>query len=264
MQRTLFEPEHDAFRDMVRTFMERSVAARPRASGRRPASSTATSGSRPASRGCSAWTCRRSTAAAASPTSATTPCWTRRSPASARPASASGCTTTSSAPYLLSLTTEEQKRRWLPGFCSGELITAIAMTEPGAGSDLQRHHDARAAGTATTGCSTARRRSSPTGSTPTWSIVAAQTDPDAAAPTGSACSSVERGMPGFERGRNLDKIGMKAQDTAELFFDDVRVPAANLLGEREPRLRPPDGRTCPRSGCRSPSVAVAACEACSS
>ena len=107
-------------------------------SGRRPASSTAASGSRRASRDCSAWTCRRSTAGAVSPTSASTSCWTRRSSASARPASGSACTTTSSAPYLLSLTTEEQKRRWLPGFCSGELITAIAMSEPGAGSDLQR------------------------------------------------------------------------------------------------------------------------------
>jgi acyl-CoA dehydrogenase len=98
--------------------------------------------------------------------------------------------------YLLRLCTPEQKERWFPGYCSGDLITAIAMTEPGAGSDLQ-------------GIRTTAVRQ----------------------PDGSYLLNVERSMPGFERGRNLDKIGMHAQDTSELFFTDVRVPAANLLGE---------------------------------
>jgi alkylation response protein AidB-like acyl-CoA dehydrogenase len=132
------------------------------------------------------------------------------------------------APYLLELTTDEQKQRWLPGFISGDLITAIAMTEPGAGSDLQ-------------GLQTTARRDGDewvlngsktfitNGINADLVIVVARTDPDAGA-RGFSLLVVERGMPGFERGRNLDKIGLKAQDTAELFFDDVRVPASNLLG----------------------------------
>jgi alkylation response protein AidB-like acyl-CoA dehydrogenase len=132
------------------------------------------------------------------------------------------------APYLLELTTDEQKARWLPPFVRGELITAIAMTEPGAGSDLQ-------------GLTTTARRDGDewvlngsktfitNGINADLVIVVARTDPDAGV-RGFSLLVVERGMPGFERGRNLDKIGLKAQDTAELFFDDVRVPAANLLG----------------------------------
>ncbi|RBY94617.1 acyl-CoA dehydrogenase [Blastococcus sp. TBT05-19] len=132
------------------------------------------------------------------------------------------------APYMLDLTTDEQKQRWLPKFVSGELITAIAMTEPGAGSDLQ-------------GLQTTARRDGDSwvlngsktfitnGINADLVIVVAKTDPEAGA-RGFSLLVVERGMPGFERGRNLDKIGLKAQDTAELFFDDVRVPAENLLG----------------------------------
>jgi alkylation response protein AidB-like acyl-CoA dehydrogenase len=132
------------------------------------------------------------------------------------------------APYLRDLATEEQKQRWLPGFCSGELITAIAMTEPGTGSDLQ-------------GIQTTARRDGDgwvlngsktfitNGINSDLVIVVAKTDPDAGA-KGISLLVVERDMPGFSRGRNLEKIGLKAQDTAELFFDDVRVPAENLLG----------------------------------
>jgi alkylation response protein AidB-like acyl-CoA dehydrogenase len=132
------------------------------------------------------------------------------------------------APYLLDLATDEQKQRWLPRFVSGELITAIAMTEPGAGSDLQ-------------GLQTTARRDGDewvlngsktfitNGINADLVVVVAQTDPEAGA-RGFSLLVVERGMPGFERGRNLEKIGLKAQDTAELFFDDVRVPVENLLG----------------------------------
>lgn len=133
------------------------------------------------------------------------------------------------APYLLRLADEEQKQRWLPGFCSGELIAAIAMTEPGTGSDLQGiktravkegdHYILNGAKTFITN-----------GIHADLVIVVAQTDPDKGA-LGFSLLVVERGMPGFERGRHLDKIGLDAQDTAELSFTDVKVPAENLLGE---------------------------------
>lgn len=131
--------------------------------------------------------------------------------------------------YLLDYASDEQKARWLPRFCSGETITAIAMTEPGAGSDLQgiqttarRHGDHYVLNGQKTFISN--------GILADVVIVVAKTDPEAGA-QGISLLVVERGMPGFERGRNLDKIGLKAQDTAELFFDHVHVPAANLLGE---------------------------------
>ena len=133
------------------------------------------------------------------------------------------------APYLLNLTTDEQKERWLPRFTSGEMITAIAMSEPGAGSDLQ-------------GVKTSARRDGSdfvingsktfitNGINSDLVIVVCQTDPEAGA-RGYSLIAVERGAKGFERGKNLDKMGMHAQDTAELFFDDVRVPVDNLIGE---------------------------------
>ncbi len=134
------------------------------------------------------------------------------------------------APYLLRLGTDEQKRYWLPGFCSGEIITAIAMTEPGTGSDLQgitTHAERTADGDwILNGAKTFITN----GILADLVIVVAKTDP-AAGSRGFSLLVVERGMPGFERGRRLKKVGMKAQDTAELSFIDVRVPAANVLGE---------------------------------
>ncbi len=131
--------------------------------------------------------------------------------------------------YLLSYATDEQKQRWFPKFCTGEMITAIAMTEPGTGSDLQgikttavRDGDDFVVNGSKTFISN--------GINADFVIVACKTDADAGA-MGISLLVVERGMEGFERGRNLDKIGLKAQDTAELFFDNVRVPATNLLGE---------------------------------
>jgi alkylation response protein AidB-like acyl-CoA dehydrogenase len=131
--------------------------------------------------------------------------------------------------YLRQLCTQEQKRRWLPGYCSGEIITGIAMTEPAAGSDLQgikstavKDGDDYVLNGSKTFISN--------GILADLVIVVAKTDPSAGA-KGVSLLMVERGMPGFERGRNLDKVGMHAQDTAELFFDNVRVPKANLLGE---------------------------------
>ncbi|QXJ24523.1 acyl-CoA dehydrogenase family protein [Actinomadura graeca] len=131
--------------------------------------------------------------------------------------------------YLRRLCTPAQKARWLPGYCSGELITGIAMTEPAAGSDLQ--------GITTTAIRdgddyvlNGSKTFITNGILSDLVIVAAKTDPSAGS-KGVSLLIVERGMDGFERGRNLDKIGMHAQDTAELFFDDVRVPKDNLLGE---------------------------------
>ena len=134
------------------------------------------------------------------------------------------------APYLLELATDEQQQRWLPGFCAGELVTAIAMTEPGTGSDLQSVR------------TSARREGDEfvlngskifitNGILADLVIVVARTNDEAPGSKGLSLLVVERDMPGFERGRNLDKIGMKSQDTAELFFDNVRVPSDNLLGE---------------------------------
>jgi alkylation response protein AidB-like acyl-CoA dehydrogenase len=132
-------------------------------------------------------------------------------------------------PYISSLGTPEQKRRWLPGLVSGEIISAIAMTEPGAGSDLQGIRTSavdRGDHYVLNGSKTFISN----GILSDLVIVVCRTDPDAGH-QGISLLVVERGMKGFERGRNLDKVGMKAQDTAELFFDDVEVPKENLLGE---------------------------------
>ena len=134
-----------------------------------------------------------------------------------------------SAPYITPLGTPEQKQRWLPGLVSGELISSIAMTEAGAGSDLQgvrTHAVDKGDHYVLNGSKTFISN----GILSDIVIVVCRTDPDAGH-KGISLLVVERGMPGFERGRNLDKVGMKAQDTAELFFDNVEVPKENLLGE---------------------------------
>jgi alkylation response protein AidB-like acyl-CoA dehydrogenase len=131
-------------------------------------------------------------------------------------------------PYCTEYFTEEQKQRWMPGMVSGELISAIAMTEPGTGSDL--------ANVKTTAVKKGDRyilNGSKTfitnGIMSKLVIVVAKTDPKLAH-KGISLFMLEDGMPGFTKGKNLDKIGMKAQDTAELFFEDVEVPVENLLG----------------------------------
>ena len=134
------------------------------------------------------------------------------------------------APYLLRLATEEQKQRWLPGFCSGELITAIAMTEPGTGSDLQGIKTRAVKQEDGSWVLNGSKTFITNGIHSDLVIVVACTDPEKGA-QGFSLLVVERGMEGFERGRHLDKIGLEAQDTAELSFTDVLVPAENLLGE---------------------------------
>lgn len=132
-------------------------------------------------------------------------------------------------PYFVEYLNEEQQQRWLAGIAAGTSVTAIAMTEPGTGSDL--------AGITTTAIRdgdeyvlNGSKTFITNGINADLVIVAAKTDPSERH-AGVSLMVVERGMVGFERGRNLDKIGMHSQDTAELFFTDVRVPLANLLGD---------------------------------
>ncbi len=136
------------------------------------------------------------------------------------------------APYIVHYGTEEQKRRWLPKMCTGELVGAIAMTEPGAGSDLQ-------------GVKTSARREGDAfvingqktfitnGQTANLVCLVAKTDASLGARGVSLIFVETDDAPGFARGRNLHKLGMEAQDTSELFFNEVRVPVANLLGGDE-------------------------------
>ena len=131
-------------------------------------------------------------------------------------------------PYLLDLTTDEQKARWLPGWVSGEMITAVAMSEPGAGSDLKAI-TTRAVRDGDQYVLNGSKTYITNGILADLVVVVAKTDPQAGH-RGISLLAVERGMPGFTRGRNLAKAGMHAQDTAELFFADVRVPVANLIG----------------------------------
>jgi alkylation response protein AidB-like acyl-CoA dehydrogenase len=132
-------------------------------------------------------------------------------------------------PYFMEHCDEQQRARWLPGIASGDLVTALAMTEPGTGSDLgsiQTRAMRGAGGYVVNGSKTFITN----GINADLVIAAVKTDP-AARHAGLSLVVLERGMEGFSRGRNLDKIGMHAQDTAELFFDDVLVPDENLLGE---------------------------------
>ena len=138
------------------------------------------------------------------------------------------------APYINHYGTEEQKRRWLPRLATGELVGAIAMTEPGTGSDLQSIKTTAKKdgnGYVINGSKTFITN----GGTANLIIVVAKTDPAGGA-KGTSLVIVETDeAEGFRRGRKLDKIGLPAQDTSELFFEDVRVPADNLLGEAEGR-----------------------------
>ncbi|MGM7671678.1 acyl-CoA dehydrogenase family protein [Microbacterium sp. A93] len=131
-------------------------------------------------------------------------------------------------PYFTDLTNDEQKQRWLPGIARGELITAIAMTEPGTGSDLS--------GIRTTAVRdgddyivNGSKIFISNGQNADLVATAVRTSPDPH--KGLSLLVIERGMTGFSRGQNLDKVGLHAQDTSELIFEDVRVPAANLLGD---------------------------------
>ncbi|RDE24405.1 acyl-CoA dehydrogenase [Motiliproteus coralliicola] len=131
-------------------------------------------------------------------------------------------------PYIVNFGTEAQKQKYLPGCVSGDIVTAIAMTEPGTGSDLQ--------GVKTTAILdgdeyviNGSKTFITNGQHADLVVVVCKTDPGAGA-KGTSLILVEAGTPGFQKGSNLEKVGMKAQDTSELFFQDVRVPKENLLG----------------------------------
>ncbi|SPB14602.1 acyl-CoA dehydrogenase [Caballeronia novacaledonica] len=139
------------------------------------------------------------------------------------------------APYIARLGTEEQKQRWLPGICAGETVLAVAITEPGGGSDVKacrttavRDGDEWVINGSKTFISN--------GFISDMVMVVCKTDPSAGA-KGISLIMVETNRAGFRRGRKLHKVGMHSQDTAELFFDDVRVPVGNLLGEENKGFR---------------------------
>lgn len=163
------------------------------------------------------------------------------------------------APYLLAYGTPEQKQRYLPKMVSGEMITAIAMTEPGAGSDLQGiassavrdgdHYVLNGSKTFITN-----------GQMADLVIVVVKTDASAGA-KGTSLLLVESAWDGFQKGQNLEKVGMKAQDTSELFFQDVRVPITNLLGSAEGQGFFQLMQELPQERLQVGLTAIAACEA---
>ncbi|MFM9898745.1 acyl-CoA dehydrogenase family protein [Sphingorhabdus sp.] len=132
------------------------------------------------------------------------------------------------APYIAKLGTDEQKARFMPGIVSGEKILAVAMTEPSTGSDLAGMKS-RAVDMGDHWVLNGSKTYISNGILADVVVVAARTDPDSS--HGIGLFLVERGMEGFERGRKLKKMGLKAQDTAELFFNDVKIPKANVIGD---------------------------------
>jgi alkylation response protein AidB-like acyl-CoA dehydrogenase len=227
MRRTVFDPEHEQFREVVREFLAREVA--PHAQAWEAAGIVDREVYRAAGKhgvigfnvpdefgggGVSDFRFNAVVAEELAVAGPGTPAFTLHNDIV--------------APYLVSLSTPEQQQRWLPGFASGDLIGAIAMSEPGAGSDLagvRTHAERDGSDWVLSGSKTFIS----SGINADLVIVVTRTDPTAGH-RGFSLLVVERDMPGFTRGRNLEKIGQKSQDTAELFFDQVRVPAANVLG----------------------------------
>jgi alkylation response protein AidB-like acyl-CoA dehydrogenase len=227
--RTIFDADHEAFREAAAAFVDRSVIPRMQELGElhhHPREMWLEAGAQgflgldvPAAYGGGEAGDWRFNAVLAE----------ELSRASVATSSAFGIHYDVCAPYLVELTTDEQKQRWLPGFCSGELVTAIGMTEPSGGSDLAalkttavREGD----GWILNGSKTFITN----GSTADLVIIAAATTPGGGS-RGISLFVVEKGTPGFEPGRVLDKIGQPEADTAELFLTDVHVPAENMIGE---------------------------------
>ena len=259
MQRELFEPEHDMFRDSFRRFLEKEIVPRQeeferggimdRAVFARAGAAGFLAMDAPEEYGGGGVRDYRYNAVIAEEIAET-----------AIGGSGLGITLHNDVclPYFLHVTDEEQKQRWLPGICSGELITAIAMTEPGIGSDLAgmstrairegEHYVLNGTKTFITN-----------GVNADLVIVAAKTDP-AERHRGISLIVVERGTEGFSRSRKLEKIGQHAQDTAELSFADARVPVENLLGEEGEGFRYLVSNL-PQERLSIAASAVAACEA---
>jgi alkylation response protein AidB-like acyl-CoA dehydrogenase len=230
VRRTLYEADHEAFRDTVRTFLAKEVAPHHLAweqAGIVPRELFAAAGAQ----GLLGTAAPERFGGGGSPDFRFNAVLGEEVMRAGVAGSGNGLCLVNDVclPYFLDLATEEQQARWLPGICAGELVTAIAMTEPGAGSDLAsitttarrdgEHYVVNGAKTFITN-----------GINADLVIVAVKTDPTQRH-RGMSLLVLERGMPGFERGRNLAKLGQHAQDTAELSFTDVRVPVANLLGE---------------------------------
>src|SRR3954452_1715701 len=230
MRRTLYEADHEAFRETVRTFVAKEIAPHDtewNGAGIVPRSLFTSA----AAQGLIGWAIPEEFGGGGQPDFRFNAVLIEELWAAGVAASGKGLTLTNDVclPYFLDLATTEQKQRWLPGIASGKLVTAIAMTEPGAGSDLaaitttaRRDGDSYVVNGAKTFITN--------GINADLVVVAVKTDPTQRH-RGMSLLVLERGMPGFERGRNLDKLGQHAQDTAELSFTDVRVPVANLLGE---------------------------------
>ena len=231
MRRTLFDDTHEEFRAAFRSFLERHAVPNRRAVGRRRDRRPGAVHGRRRQRVPRHGRARRSTAAAASRDFRFNVVIAEELQRADVNAAGLGLTLHNDIclPYFLHLTNDEQKARWLPGICAGELITAVAMTEPGIGSDLASmtttairdgdHYVVNGSKTFITN-----------GINADLVITAVKTDPSQRH-RGMSLLVLERGMEGFARGRNLEKVGMHAQDTAELFFDDVRVPVTNRLGD---------------------------------
>jgi alkylation response protein AidB-like acyl-CoA dehydrogenase len=228
MERRIFEPEHDAFRETARRFFEKECAPhtqkweRDGLTGRQP-------WLRAGELGLLGWEAPEKYGGLGLKDFRYNAIMTEEQHAAGVSGLGIGLQNDIMASYLVDLTTEEQKERWLPGYVRGELITAIAMSEPGAGSDV--------AGIRTT--AVRDRDHYVVNGTKTFIsngiladlvVAVVKTDP-AARHKGISLLVIERGMAGFERGRKLDKIGRRGNDTAELIFTDVRVPLANLVGE---------------------------------
>ncbi|SHN40043.1 acyl-CoA dehydrogenase family protein [Cryptosporangium aurantiacum] len=230
MRRSLYEADHDAYRDTVRAFVAKEITpndAEWNTAGIVPRELFAAA----AAQGLIGWAIPEEYGGSGVADFRFNAVLVEEICAAGVAGSGNGLTLVNDVclPYFLDLATPEQKQRWLPGIAAGELITAIAMTEPGAGSDLASisttarrdgdHYVVNGAKTFITN-----------GINADLIVVAVKTDPSQRH-KGMSLLVLERGMPGFERGRNLDKLGQHAQDTAELSFTDVRVPVANLLGQ---------------------------------
>jgi alkylation response protein AidB-like acyl-CoA dehydrogenase len=230
MRRTLYEADHEAFRETARAFIKKEIApndAEWNAAGIVPRELFTSA----AAQGLIGWAIPEEFGGGGQADFRFNAVFIEELWATGFVGSGNGLTLTNDVtlPYFLDLTTYEQRRRWLPGIAAGELITAIAMTEPGTGSDLasitttaRRDGDTYVVNGAKTFITN--------GVNADLVVVAVKTDPGQRH-RGMSLLVVERGMPGFTRGRNLDKLGQHAQDTAELSFADVRVPAENLLGQ---------------------------------
>jgi alkylation response protein AidB-like acyl-CoA dehydrogenase len=229
MHRTLFDADHEAFREVMRAFVDRTL--RPRAQ--------AHAGEHRIDRDCWSEAGRQGLlglevaeeygGSAAGDYRFNAVFHEELAIFGAAYASSFGIHADVVAPYLVDLGTEEQKKEWLPRFCSGEIITAIAMTEPSGGSDLANLRTS-AVPAGDDWIINGAKTFITNGGSADLVVVAARTGPGARA-RGISLFLVDAGLPGFHRGRVLDKVGQPESDTAELFFDDLRVPADALLGE---------------------------------